>query len=290
MHSLAMPTKTSSTIQPLVLSKSNNQVKHRVHGVCLTTIAGQTNIAVAPCNPNDIRQWISTSCSDMTVRNFVRIQTKSGKYILEWNSDEGKMFQVASNGQCLDVYMESNRYRLRASACSSSNGNLQWNAANGKIYHATYSNICLNDPTDPNCVAQVWQRCANNDNQVTPQTTPLHSNGVTLRPTPLHKPSSTPYHTTTEPTPAHTPAPTPAPTLAPTPTPTPASTPAPAVASKYLCTISSRVVSEYYQGLYNNGLVGNANENFAYNPTTGAVQVQSNKQCLDSYWDGAQFQ
>nr|AIG55507.1 secreted protein [Thraustotheca clavata] len=162
---------------------ANNQVKHRVHGVCLTTIAGQTNIAVAPCNPNDIRQWISTSCSDMTVRNFVRIQTKSGKYISEWNSGvyantlqnnmnelfemKGKMFQVASNGQCLDVYTDNNRYYLHTYACSSSNGNQQWNIGYGKIYHATYSNICLDfDPNDPNHAAQVWQCYTNNDNQV----------------------------------------------------------------------------------------------------------------------------
>ncbi|OQR88910.1 hypothetical protein THRCLA_10032 [Thraustotheca clavata] len=161
---------------------ANNQVKHRVHGVCLTTIAGQTNVAVAPCNSNDIRQWISTSCADATVRNFVRIQTQSGKYISEWNSGlysnalqnnlnelfeiNGKMFQAASNGQCFDVYSDNNGYHLHTYTCSSSNGNQQWNVANGKIYHATYSNICLDfDPNDPNHAAQVWQCYANNSNQ-----------------------------------------------------------------------------------------------------------------------------
>nr|AIG55520.1 secreted protein [Thraustotheca clavata] len=155
----------------------NNELLQRtksniVYGLCLRTIPGQTNIDVVPCNPNDIRQWISTSCSGTTVRNFIRIRTKFGKYISEWNSGvyantlqnnmnelfemKGKMFQVASNRQCLDVFSDSNGYHLHTYACSSSNGDQQWNIADGKIYHATYSNICLDvDPTDPNHTAQV---------------------------------------------------------------------------------------------------------------------------------------
>ncbi|OQS06895.1 hypothetical protein THRCLA_20268 [Thraustotheca clavata] len=163
---------------------SNNQVKHKVHGVCLSTVPSQTTLIVAPCNSNDIRQWISTSCSSTKIRNLVRIQTKSGKYISEWNYGlyantlqnnlnelfevKETMIQAASNGQCLDVYKDGQgNPHLHTYDCSQTNANQQWTIGNGKITHATFTTLCMDfDPNDPNHAAQVWQCYPNNSNQM----------------------------------------------------------------------------------------------------------------------------
>ncbi|EQC25285.1 hypothetical protein SDRG_16839 [Saprolegnia diclina VS20] len=165
---------------------ANNQIVHKTHNVCLTSIAGKNDVALAACDPNDIRQRFSTSCNDKNVRSYVQIRTKRGKYISEWNAglyaDVGRnnaneLFEldnvnqwiksVSNNGQCWDAYKDSNGVgHLHTYECSTSNANQKWIIANGQIKHATHANLCLDvDPNDSNHRVQVWDCGNNNDNQ-----------------------------------------------------------------------------------------------------------------------------
>ncbi|KDO23016.1 hypothetical protein SPRG_11862 [Saprolegnia parasitica CBS 223.65] len=165
---------------------ANNQIVHKTHNVCLTSIAGKNDVALAACDSNDIRQRFSTSCKDKNVRSYVQIRTKRGKYISEWNgglyADVGRnnaneLFEldsanqwiksVSNNGQCWDAYKDSNGVgHLHTYACSTGNANQKWIIANGQIKHATHANLCLDvDPNDANHRVQVWDCGHNNDNQ-----------------------------------------------------------------------------------------------------------------------------
>ncbi|KDO16723.1 hypothetical protein SPRG_17783, partial [Saprolegnia parasitica CBS 223.65] len=55
------------------------------------------------------------------------------------------------------------------------------------------------------------------------------------------------------------------------------------------CSISNRVLSEYYRGLYQDTPKGNKNEQFVYDQASGTLAVQSNGECLDAYAADAGF-
>nr|AIG56218.1 secreted protein [Achlya hypogyna] len=152
---------------------ANNQVMHRVHGVCLTSVAGSKSLGVAPCNAADVRQWIYTNCDTANVRNFVQLRTPRGALVSEWYSSvlakqpqsswtelweiNGQQMRSFSGSTCLDAYWDNSRFQVHTWQCDPTNGNQQWRVGNSVVAHATHSNLCLDvDPTDPRQAAQVW--------------------------------------------------------------------------------------------------------------------------------------
>ncbi|OQR87068.1 hypothetical protein ACHHYP_09552 [Achlya hypogyna] len=165
---------------------ANNQIVHRTHNVCVTSVVGTTDIALAACNGDDIRQQFTSSCPSKDVRSYMQLRTKRGKYISEWNSglyadtsrsNRNELFEwdaanqwikVLSNGECFDAYKDGNgNGHLHTYACSTTNANQKWIIANGKIRHATHANMCIDvDPNDGSHKVQVWECSEGNNNQV----------------------------------------------------------------------------------------------------------------------------
>ncbi|OQR87445.1 serine protease family S08A [Achlya hypogyna] len=186
----ATPTLTKCTGDATQIWKFDAVAKRIVHpasGFCLASNAAKLGAgpSVAPCAAGALSQFFD-NCESVTQKSYVKLVTKSNKYISEfysgvyadWTSDSAnelftydsnaKTLQVASNGQCLDAFRDGNKFGLHTYTCDASNGNQKWiiDAAGHKIKHATHNNLCLDvDPTNPVHAAQVWE-CHNwNTNQ-----------------------------------------------------------------------------------------------------------------------------
>ncbi|OQR80649.1 hypothetical protein ACHHYP_17374 [Achlya hypogyna] len=170
---------------------TNRVISHATHsGWCLANnplLPGQ-KATMARCDAAQSAQKFH-NCDDNSVEPTVNVgfaQCTTGKYLSEYNTGlfvnyvqhnlneqftynpTTQQLKVASNGQCLDAYLDGNNvYQLHTYPCDSNNVNQRWNLGSSKIQHAIHPNLCVTSTASADNSAGVapcngrWKQCFN---------------------------------------------------------------------------------------------------------------------------------